>query len=354
MSSERRKRLWSQLDNKKVDALLITSGETIRYITGFTGSESVFLLSRRGGCLIVDSRYTSQAHVECKNIAIKESRNKLNGFVTAAVQRGFKKIGFDPQQLTVSHYSELKKEGSFALVELSEDIEAIRSVKDAGALKLLKKAAAISSNSFLDVLDEIRPGDREKAIALSLEYKIKKNGAETTPFPLIVASGKRGALPHGLATSKKVRKGEFVTVDFGAVYKGYCSDETCTVVIGKPAQKQKMVYQAVKEAHDKAMNAVRPGVQAHTIDVVARSVLEQAGLGKYFGHGTGHGVGLAVHEAPRIAPNQEAIIEKDMVFTIEPGVYIPGWGGVRIEDTVRVTRGGCERMSTVPKELIGI
>ena len=351
MSSERKKRLWSQLDNKKVDALLITSGETIRYITGFTGSESVFLVSRRGGCLIVDSRYTSQAHVECKNISIKESRNKFKGFVAAAAQRGFKKIGFDPQQLTVSHFRELKKEGSFALVELSEDIEAIRAVKDAGELKLLKKAADISSNSFLDVLAEIRPGDREESIARSLEYTIKKNGAETTPFPLIVASGKRGALPHGLATNKKVRKGEFVTVDFGAVYKGYCSDETCTVVIGKPAKKQKMVYQAVKEAHDKAMNAVRPGIQAHTIDVVARGVLERAGLGHYFGHGTGHGVGLAVHEAPRIAPDQEAIIEKDMVFTIEPGVYIPGWGGVRIEDTVRVTRGGCEPVSSVSKEL---
>ena len=351
MSSERRKRLWSQLDNKKVDALLITSGETIRYITGFTGSESVFLVSRRGGCLIVDSRYTSQAHVECKNISIKESRNKFKGFVAAAAQRGFKKIGFDPHQLTVSRYKELKKEGRFDLVELAENIEAIRSVKDAGELKLLKKAADISSNSFLDVLDEIRPGAREEAIALSLEYKIKKNGAETTPFPLIVASGKRGALPHGLATDKKLRKGEFVTVDFGAVYKGYCSDETCTVVIGKPAKKQKMVYQAVKEAHDKAMNAVRPGMKAHTIDVVARGVLEQAGLGHYFGHGTGHGVGLAVHEEPRIAPNQEAIIEKDMVFTIEPGVYIPGWGGVRIEDTVRVTRGGCEPVSSVSKEL---
>jgi Xaa-Pro aminopeptidase len=351
MSSERRKRLWSQIDNKKVDALLITSCETIRYITGFTGSESVFLLSKRGGCLIVDSRYTSQAHIECKNITIKESRNKFKGFVASAAQRGFKKIGFDPHQLTVSHYRELKKEGSFDLVELSEKIEAIRSVKDAGELKLLKKAADISSNSFLDVLDEIRPGDREEAIALSLEYKIKKSGAETTPFPLIVTSGKRGALPHGLATDKKVRKGEFVTVDFGAVYKGYCSDETCTVIIGKPAKKQKMVYQAVREAHDKAMNAVRPGIKAQTIDVVARGVLEQAGLGKYFGHGTGHGVGLAVHEAPRIAPDQEDIIEKDMVFTIEPGVYIPGWGGVRIEDTVRVTRGGCEPVSSVSKEL---
>jgi Xaa-Pro aminopeptidase len=351
MSSERRKRLWSQLDNKKVDALLITSGETIRYITGFTGSESVLLVSRRGGCLIVDSRYTSQARLECKRMAIKESRNKFKGFVAAAAQRGFKKIGFDPHQLTVSHYRELKKEGTFGLVELAENIEAIRSVKDAGELKLLKKAADISSNSFLDVLDEIRPGVREEAIALSLEYKIKKNGAETTPFPLIVTSGKRGALPHGLATDKKVRKGEFVTVDFGAVYKGYCSDETCTVVIGKPAKKQKMVYQAVKEAHDKAMNAVRPGMKAHAIDVVARDVLEQAGLGHYFGHGTGHGVGLAVHEEPRIAPHQEAIIEKDMVFTIEPGVYIPGWGGVRIEDTVRVTRGGCEPVSSVSKEL---
>lgn len=354
MNEVRRKRLWSRLADKKIDALLITSSETIRYITGFTGSESVFLLSRRGGCLIVDSRYTCQAHRECKDIAIRESQNTLKEFVTTAAKRGLTRIGFDPHQLAVYHYRELEAKGSFDLVEVPDGMDAIRSIKDAGELRLLKKAAQISSHSFLDVLNAIRPGRSEKDIALSLEYTIKKNGAEAIPFPLIVASGKRGALPHGLATGKKVSRGELVTVDCGAVYKGYCSDETCTVAVGTPAKKQKMVYQAVKEAHDRAMDAVRPGIKAKTIDEVARGVLELAGLGKYFGHGTGHGVGLAVHEAPRIAPAQETVIEQGMVFTIEPGVYIPGWGGVRIEDMVRVTANGCEPLSSVPKELLSI
>jgi len=351
MNSERKKRLWAHLHAATVDALLITSGETIRYITGFTGSEAVCLLTRRGGHLIVDARYTSQAQSECHNIAVKESRNKLTGFVAAATRRGVKRVGFDPRHLTVAHYRALKETGTFDLIALSENLDTIRSVKDAGELKLIKKAADIASKSFLALLNEIKPGDREDAIALSLEYGMKQRGAETTPFPLIVASGKRGALPHGVATGKKVRRGELVTLDFGAVYGGYCSDETCTVVIGTPTKKQKMVYQAVKEAHDQAVNAVRPGIPARTIDQAARRVLERAGLGRYFGHGTGHGVGLAIHEEPRIASDQETVIEKDMVFTVEPGVYIPGWGGVRIEDTVRVTRGGCEPVSSVAKGL---
>jgi Xaa-Pro aminopeptidase len=171
---------------------------------------------------------------------------------------------------------------------------------------------------------------------------------------LIVASGKRGAYPHGVASRKKIRANEFITVDFGAVLRGYCSDETCTIFVGTPQKRQKVVYQAVKEAHDRAVETVRPGKHAREIDETARSVLKQAGLDKYFRHGTGHGVGLAIHEEPRIAPKQETVLEKDMVFTIEPGVYIPGWGGIRIEDTVRVTRGGCELLSSVPKGLMSI
>ena len=204
----------------------------------------------------------------------------------------------------------------------------------------------------MEILGEIKAGIEERAVSLLLEFQIKKSGAEATPFPFIVASGKRGSLPHGLASGKKIRRGEFITVDFGAVYEGYCSDETCTVVVGKPTKKQISVYQVVKDAHDKAISRIKPGVRKKDIDRAAREVIEKAGLGKYFGHGTGHGVGLAVHEEPRIAPRQKGVIEAGMVFTIEPGVYIPGWGGVRIEDMVWVTRDGCDLMSSVPKELI--
>ena len=354
MNKKRVKRLWSLLGEERLDALLITTREMIRYVTGFSGSESVFLLTRRGGYLIVDSRYTSQARAECREFTIVEEREKFKGCRRIILKRGFKKIGFEPHTVTVAQHRALSSRGNIELVALNENIDGVRSVKDSRELKLLKKAARIASESFIELLSAIEIGDREIDVANNLEYKIKKKGAEDTPFPFIVVSGKRGAYPHGMASGKRIREKEFITVDFGSIYQGYCSDETCTIVAGKPGKRQEAVYQAVKEAHDRAISVVSPGKRAREIDETARVVLEQAGLGKYFRHGTGHGVGLAVHEEPRIAPKQETVLEEDMVFTIEPGVYIPGWGGVRIEDTVRVTRGGCERMSSVPKELISI
>ena len=354
MNSKRVKRLWSLLGEERLDALLIVTREMIRYVTGFSGSESVFLLTRRGGCLIVDSRYTSQARAECREFTVVEEREKFKGCRRIILKRKLKKIGFEPHNLTIAQHRELRSRGTIELVALNKNIDAVRSVKDTGELKVLRKAARLASESFMELLGEIEIGDREIDIANTLEYKIKKKGAEDTPFPFIVASGKRGAYPHGVASGKKIRKNECITVDFGAIYQGYCSDETCTIIVGKPFKRQEAVYQAVKEAHDRALDAVRPGKCAGEIDATARAVLDQAGLGKYFRHGTGHGVGLAVHEEPRIAPNQGTVLEENMVFTIEPGVYIPGWGGVRIEDTVRVTRGGCEQLSSVPKELISI
>jgi Xaa-Pro aminopeptidase len=354
MNKERVKRLWSLLEEKGLDALLITTKEMIRYITGFSGSESVFLLTKRGGYLIVDSRYTSQAGAECREFVVVEEREKFKGCQRIVLKRGLKKIGFDPHTVTVAQHRALRRRGKIELVGLQKSFEGIRAVKDPGELQIIKKAARIASGSFTELLGEIEVGVREIDIAAALEYKIKKKGAEDIPFPFIVASGKRGAYPHGVASNKKIRGNEFITVDFGAVYRGYCSDETCTIFVGKTQKRQEVVYRAVKEAHDRAVEAVRPGKPAREIDETARAVLEQAGLGKYFRHGTGHGVGLAIHEEPRIAPKQETVLEKNMVFTIEPGVYIPGWGGIRIEDTVRVTRGGCELMSSVPKALIRI
>jgi Xaa-Pro aminopeptidase len=354
MNKKRAKRLWSLLGEKGLDALLITTGEMIRYLTGFSGSESVFLLTKRGGYLIVDSRYTSQARAECREFVILEEREKFKGCQEIILKRGLKKIGFEPHALTVAQHRALRSRGKIELAALQKSLDGVRAVKDAGELKTIKKAARIASESFTELLGEIEVGVREMDMATDLEYKIKKKGAENTPFPLIVASGKRGAYPHGVASRKKIRANEFITVDFGAVLRGYCSDETCTIFVGTPQKRQKVVYQAVKEAHDRAVETVRPGKHAREIDETARSVLKQAGLDKYFRHGTGHGVGLAIHEEPRIAPKQETVLEKDMVFTIEPGVYIPGWGGIRIEDTVRVTRGGCELLSSVPKGLMSI
>jgi len=347
----RKKRVWNEAGGGELGALLVTVPESIRYLTGFTGSEALLLLTKGRNYLVVDSRYTSQARSECVDTTVIEAQNKLGEISRRTRKLGPKKVGFEPQRLTVAQHKEMEDAGTVDLVPVPGVLERARMAKDAGELKLLRKAAAISSKSFLEVLDNIEVGAEEREIALLLEFQIRKNGAEAIPFPMIVASGKRGALPHGLASRKRIGRGEFVTIDFGAVYRGYCSDETCTVMVGKPTARQKRVYQTVKDAHDKAINAIKPGVRACQVDSVARRTIERAGLGKYFKHGTGHGVGLAVHEEPRIAPEQDVVAEAGMVFTIEPGVYIPGWGGVRIEDTVRVTRQGCEPLSSVPKEL---
>ena len=347
----RKKRAWNEAGGKALGALLVTAPESIRYLTGFTGGEALLLLTKSRNYLVVDARYTSQARGECVDTTVIEAKNKMREIARRTRKLDPRRVGFEPQRLTVAQHKEMEDAGTVDLVPVPGALERARMVKDAGEIRLIKKAATISSKSFQEALDNIEVGAEERKVALLLEFQIRKNGAEAVPFPIIVASGKRGALPHGLASRKKIGRGEFVTIDFGAVYRGYCSDETCTIMVGKPTARQKRVYQTVKDAHDKAINAIRPGVRACQVDLAARKTIERAGLGKYFKHGTGHGVGLAVHEEPRIAPEQDVVAEAGMVFTIEPGVYVPGWGGVRVEDTVRVTRHGCEPLSSVPKEL---
>ena len=203
MNKKRVKRLWSLLGEERLDALLITTREMIRYVTGFSGSESVFLLTRRRGYLIVDSRYTSQARAECREFTVLEEREKYKGCQRIILKRSFKKVGFEPHNLTIAQHKELRSRNTIELVALNKNIDGVRSVKDSGELKVLRKAALIASESFMELLKEIEIGDREIDVANTLEYKIKKNGAEATPFPFIVASGKRGAHPHGLASERR-------------------------------------------------------------------------------------------------------------------------------------------------------
>ncbi len=348
---QRRKRLWSLLVGENIGAVLVSNQENIRYLTGFTGSESLALVTKRNVYLVVDPRYTSQAQSECKYVRVLESARVVEGIKKEIAKRNIREIGIEPHYLTVAQYRKIKKECKVKLVESKKDIGSIRSVKDDYELGMIRKAAAIASSSFMELLYEIRPDELEWEIAASLENKIKLRGADSVAFPTIVASGKRGALPHGMPSKKGIRKGELVVIDFGSVYHGYCSDETCTLSVGKPGARQRVVYGAVKEAHDRTIEKIRPGVRASDLDNMARGVLRERGLEKYFRHSTGHGVGLAVHEEPLIAPKSDVLLEENMVFTIEPGVYIPGWGGVRIEDTVRVTGNGCEVISNVSKEL---
>ena len=351
MNRARIRRLYSHLKREGIEAFLFTSPENLRYVSGFTGGEGAVLLTPRRSILFVDSRYVLQAEREAKGFTVKEYRRRWEEVASVLKDAGCRKVGFESYHLTHESYVELRSHLKTPLVASPPSIKTIRSVKEQKEISLIRKAATIAEQGFKKLAPQIGSKRREKDIALTLERYIRECGAEKTPFEIIVVSGKRGAYPHGTPSRKEIKKGEFVTIDFGAVYRGYCSDETCTLMVGRPTLQQKKVYEAVKEAHDKAIAAVAPGVKFTTIDSAARKVLEKAGLGKYFRHGTGHGVGLAVHEAPSISSRGEGVVEAGMVFTIEPGVYIPNWGGVRIEDMVEATRHGCQLITGIPKAL---
>jgi Xaa-Pro aminopeptidase len=345
------RRLCGHLKREGIEAFLFTSPENLRYVSGFTGGEGAVLLTPRRSILFVDSRYMLQAEREAKGFTVKEYRRRWEEVASAIKDAGCGKVGFESYHLTHESYVELRRHLKIPLIPSPRSIKTTRSVKEQKEISLIKKAAMIAEQGFKKLVLQIGSKRRERDVALTLENYIRDFGAEKIPFEIVVVSGKRGAYPHGTPGRKEIKKGEFITLDFGAVYQGYCSDETCTLIKGRPTLQQQRVYDAVKKAHDKAISVVAPGVKFTAVDAAARTVLEKAGLGKHFRHGTGHGVGLAVHEAPSISPQGEGVAEAGMVFTIEPGVYIPNWGGVRIEDMVEVTPHGCRLITRIPKDL---
>jgi len=234
---------------------------------------------------------------------------------------------------------------------LTDQLTNLRSRKVSEEIDKIRGAIRIASDSFLDALPRLKPGAKEKAVGDFLEIRMKRRGGEGPGFSTIVASGPRGALPHGKATDKAVEKKELVVIDFGVRFQGYHSDETKTVILGKPDGRQKKIYDLVRRAQERAMKAIRPGVSVRRIDAAARGVISRGGYGEFFGHGTGHGIGLAVHEPPTISPRGSGVVEAGMIFSVEPGIYIPGWGGVRLEDLVLVTERGCEVLTYLSKEL---
>jgi len=239
-----------------------------------------------------------------------------------------------------------------ALVPIDETLDQIRSVKDDLEVGQLGDVASLASESLRSILGLIKPGTPEKVIARELELEMIRRGAEGKAFDFIVASGERGAMPHGRASDKLIKADELITIDFGAVLNGFYSDETVTVALGNPDASLCHIYSVVKEAHDLAIAAVRPGIVCNELDSIAREHIKSNGFGEYFGHGLGHGVGLEIHEKPVISPRSTMVVEVGMVFTIEPGIYIPGLGGVRIEDTIAVTEQGCRLLTQMPKDLI--
>lgn len=337
---------------RDLGGMLITSPENVRYLSGFCGTEGTLLLTRREGFFLTDGRYTTQAKEEVVNFSVITFKEKWKEVGKLIKKLKIKSLGFESKNLTVAFLCDLEKEvRAVTLKPYAEALDSLRAVKDAEEIKILKKAALIAARSLAEVLPMIKPGVREKEIAAELEYRMRQKGGDEIAFQTIVASGYRSALPHGTASTKKIRPGEFVIIDYGVSYQGYSSDETCTLLVGKPSKKQIRVYETVKKAHDLAIAAVKPGKNLKDIDAAARRYIEKKGYKKYFTHGTGHGIGLCVHEPPLVSFRSKEKIKKGMVFTVEPGIYLPQWGGVRIEDTVVVKSDGCEPVTMSDKGL---
>ena len=337
-------------------AMLITDPYHLRFLSGFRGGEGMLYLSKDRQVLITDSRYTEAARKESDFIVIEESAaHKRTAILQECLaEDAVTSVGYEDEDLRCSAFAKLKE----ALPSVTEwkplgtQIQAMRQIKTEAELNFLEKAEAIGDAAFSDILQLLHAGMTEKEVAAELEYSMKKHGAEGLSFSTIVASGLHSSMPHAIPTDKPIEKGDFVTMDFGCVYEGYCSDMTRTVVVGKADEKQKEIYEIVRRAQQNCLDHLRAGISGQEADGYAREVISDAGYGEYFGHGTGHSVGLVIHEEPRISPLDRTILRENMIETVEPGIYIPGFGGVRIEDMVVITADGYRNYAHSPKELI--
>lgn len=336
-------------------AALVTDDISIFYFTGLANSEGNLLITADESYLLVDFRYIEAAEKNVKTskvVMFSQIYDVLNELISV---NDIKEILLESDKVTISKYNEMQKNLKASLKdsdELSERIKLLRLIKNENEVEKLKKAQNIAEKAYLEVLNIVKPGITEKQIALELEYLMKKNGAEKIAFDLITVTGKKTSLPHGVPGDVQVETGDFVTFDIGAVYEGYHSDMTRTVVIGEASDEQKKIYNIVLKAHLEGLKAVKAGVRCCDVDKVCRDIIKEEGYGEYFGHGTGHGVGLEIHEEPRVNPKGETVLKPGMVITVEPGIYLPDKFGVRIEDTVLVTEEGFETFAHIPKELI--
>jgi Xaa-Pro aminopeptidase len=354
MLKNRHSSLKRFFEEYSLKAVLITDLRNIRYLCGFSGTEGVLLISQDNAWFLCDSRYTAQAAEEVQNAEIREcAAIRIDTVVSLAQEYSLDRISFEAAHTTVSAFRLMsEKLVGIELVELGSKFDEIRICKDRAEIELLSSVATLSSLALTSVLANIKPGVREVDIALALELEMRRRGADGKAFDFIVASGERGAMPHGRASDKIIKSGELVTIDFGALKDGYHSDETVTIACGTPETRAQEIHSIVGTAHDLAIRAVRPGISCKDLDEIARSYIRDSGYGEYFGHGLGHGVGLEIHELPTLSPRSTAVLEEGMVITIEPGIYIPGFGGVRIEDTVVVTGDGCHVLTSADKQLL--
>ena len=355
----RQKRLLQLPEVSKCDVFVVTHLPNVRYLCGFSGSSGVLALSAAGSVFFTDGRYTEQARAEVAGARVVISRKSA---IVAAAEwlRGQAKprtpllAGIESEHLSVASRTLLMRLLSprARLRNTAGAVERLRMVKDEEELRRIKMAARLGDSLLAAALRKISPGISETALAAEMEYAARQGGAEEMSFPTIVAAGPRSALPHARASTHTVPRRGFVLFDFGVILAGYCSDMTRTVHVGRPTAEARRVYQVVLEAQLAAIAAVRPGVAVGEVDRAARDVLRRAGLARFFTHSTGHGVGLEIHEPPRVAAGQQERLQPGMVITVEPGAYLPKQGGVRIEDMVVVTGSGCEVLTSSSKEMI--
>jgi len=354
-------RLHDLLSKKGVDALLFNTSETLQsfnvaHLTGFTGSEAAILISRNERHLFTDGRYKTQARQEAPGFRIHVVRSKLDALARALSTLGVRRVGIEASRVSYEFVTALsRKSPALEVVPLKREfLENLRIHKTPEEKDKILEAATMASQACRETLNSGLVGKREVEIAARLEALFRTKGADGIAFETIVASGERSALPHGTATDKIIERGELIIVDFGCRLKGYNSDETVTCISGAVSSDQKRIFDAVYSAHMRALESLRDGVGAREVDRMARQAIDKAGLGKYFLHGLGHGVGLEIHEPPYLSPRGRGILKEGMVFTIEPGVYIEGVGGVRLESLVYLERNGALMLSGMPKKLISV
>lgn len=339
-----------------LDALLVTSLPNIRYLIGFSGSNALLLVSARDILLLTDFRYRTQAADEVPDgVQVRiEATSLWSGlWLAMPAMAGLETVGFESAHLVHRDFERLIDQGRRWQWRPAVDlVESLRERKDADEIAAIRGAAEIGAAALSTTLFGVRAGMTELEICGLLEGALRANGSEAHPFPPIVASGERSALPHARASSRAIAPGDFLLLDFGATYRGYCSDITRTVVLGRSTTRQREVYASVLEANERARGGVRAGMRGCDADALARSVLAARGLGEAFGHSLGHGIGLEVHEAPRLSRVAEALLQPGAVVTIEPGAYVPEWGGVRIEDDVVLREGGADLITHIPRDLV--
>ncbi|MDR1604994.1 MAG: aminopeptidase P family protein [Gracilibacteraceae bacterium] len=342
--------LREKMSRKGTDLVLVESPVNVFYLSGFTGSNGTLLITATDEYLLTDPRYAAQAAAEAEGFSLRVGREHYDLMAEIAAAAVW---GLEEEFMTLARYAAWRQALPRAVEQpFSAELAGLRQKKDAGEREILRRAVAVTDEAFRYILGQMGAGVTEAALARRLEYFLREHGASGPAFPFIVASGFRGALPHGRATDKPLAVGDLVVMDFGGVFAGYHSDFTRTVCIGRADSRQREIYAVVLAAQLAGLAALRPGALCREVDAAARRVIEAAGYGAYFTHSFGHSLGLAVHEKPTLGPKDDTRLEEGMAATAEPGVYIPDWGGIRIEDVALITADGAEVLTGAPKDLI--